>query len=66
MDLTFLGGVGEIGLNLMAIETADHLVVVDAGLMFPEDPMLGIDIVIPDFSYLRERREKIIALVLTH
>ena len=66
VDLTFLGGVGEIGLNLMALETADHLVVVDAGLMFPEDPMLGIDIVIPDFSYLRERREKITALVLTH
>lgn len=64
--LTFLGGVGEIGLNLMTLETADHLVVVDAGLMFPEDPMLGIDIVIPDFSYLRERRDKLTALVLTH
>ena len=66
VDLTFLGGVGEIGLNLMTLETADHLVVVDAGLMFPEDPILGIDIVIPDFSYLRERRDKLTALVLTH
>jgi ribonuclease J len=66
VDLTFLGGVGEIGLNMMTLETADHLVVVDAGLMFPEDPMLGIDIVIPDFSYLRERRDKLLALVLTH
>ncbi len=66
VDLTFLGGVGEIGLNLMTVETADHLVVVDAGLMFPEDHMLGIDIVIPDFSYLRERRDKLTGLVLTH
>jgi ribonuclease J len=66
VDLTFLGGLGEIGLNLMTVETAEHLVVVDAGLMFPEDHMLGIDIVIPDFSYLRERRDKVMALVLTH
>jgi ribonuclease J len=66
VDLTFLGGVGEIGLNLMTVETPDHLVVVDAGLMFPEDHMLGIDIVIPDFSYLRERRDKLAALILTH
>jgi ribonuclease J len=66
VDLTFLGGVGEIGLNMLTLETADHLVVVDAGLMFPEDPMLGIDIVIPDFSYLQERRDKLAALILTH
>jgi len=66
VELTFLGGLGEIGLNMMALETADSLVVVDAGLMFPEDHMLGIDIVIPDFFFLRERREKLTALVLTH
>ena len=66
VELTFLGGLGEIGLNLMTLETADYLVVVDAGLMFPEDHMLGIDIVIPDFSYLRERRDKMAAVVLTH
>ena len=66
VDLTFLGGLGEIGLNMMALETESHLVIVDAGLMFPEDHMLGIDIVIPDFSYLQERREKVAALVLTH
>ena len=59
-------GVGEIGLNMMSLETAEHLVVIDAGLMFPEDPMLGIDIVIPDFSYLRERRDQVAAVVLTH
>lgn len=66
VDLTFLGGLGEIGLNMMTLETDGHLVVVDAGLMFPEDQMLGIDIVIPDFSYLRERRDKVAAVVLTH
>ncbi len=66
IDLTFLGGLGEIGLNLMTLETADYLVVMDAGLMFPEDHMLGIDIVIPDFAYLRERRDKLAAVVLTH
>ena len=66
VDLTFLGGLGEIGINMMTLETDDYLVVVDAGLMFPEDQMLGIDIVIPDFSYLRERRDKIAAIILTH
>ena len=66
VDLTFLGGVGEIGLNSLVLETADTLVLVDAGLMFPEDHMLGIDIVIPDFSYLFERRDKAAALILTH
>ncbi|MFA4904079.1 MAG: ribonuclease J [Desulfobaccales bacterium] len=66
VDLTFLGGLGEIGLNMMTLETDNYLVVVDAGLMFPEDQMLGIDIVIPDFSYLRERRDKMAAIVLTH
>ena len=66
VDLTFLGGLGEIGLNMMTLETPETLVVVDAGLMFPEDHMLGIDIVIPDFSYLRERRDKLAGVVLTH
>ncbi|MEJ2069589.1 MAG: ribonuclease J [Syntrophobacterales bacterium] len=66
VDLTFLGGVGEIGLNSLVLENADTLVLVDAGLMFPEDHMLGIDIVIPDFSYLFERRDKAAAIILTH
>ncbi|HLC18794.1 MAG TPA: ribonuclease J [Thermodesulfobacteriota bacterium] len=61
-----LGGLGEIGLNMMAFEYADSIMVVDCGLMFPEDYMLGIDIVIPDISYLMENREKVKALVITH
>ncbi len=66
VDLIFLGGLGEIGLNAMVFETADSLVLVDAGIMFPEDYMLGIDMVIPDFSYVLARREKVQALILTH
>lgn len=61
-----LGGLGEIGLNMMAIEWGETIVVIDAGLMFPENDMLGIDIVIPDFSYLRDNRERLQALIVTH
>ena len=61
-----LGGLGEIGLNMMVFEYGDHIVVVDAGLMFPEDFMPGVDLVIPDFQFLRENREKLRALILTH
>ena len=61
-----LGGLGEIGLNMMAVEHDDYCVVVDAGLMFPEDYMRGVDLVIPDFQYLRDRKDRIRAVVLTH
>ena len=61
-----LGGVEEIGLNMTLFEYNSHIVVVDAGLMFPEEDMLGVDIVIPDFSYLLDNREKVRAVVLTH
>ena len=60
-----LGGLGEIGLNMMVIEYDQHMIVIDAGLMFPEDYMPGIDMVIPDFDYLTRNREKICAIVLT-
>jgi len=61
-----LGGLGEIGKNMTVIEYDGRIVVVDTGLMFPTAEMLGIDLVLPDFSYLRERAEDIEAIVLTH
>ncbi|MBF0303833.1 MAG: ribonuclease J [Desulfamplus sp.] len=61
-----LGGLGEIGLNMMVIEYKETIFIIDAGLMFPEDYMLGVDIVIPDMEYLRDNKEKIKAIILTH
>jgi ribonuclease J len=61
-----LGGLGEIGKNMTVVEYDDRIVVVDTGLMFPTPDQLGIDLVLPDFSYLRERAEDIEAIVLTH
>jgi len=61
-----LGGLGEIGLNMMVVEQGPDLLVIDAGLMFPDDYMPGVDLVIPDFTYLKERQEKIRGIVLTH
>ncbi|HEX4109672.1 MAG TPA: ribonuclease J [Solirubrobacteraceae bacterium] len=61
-----LGGLGEIGKNMTVIEQDDRIVVVDVGLRFPTPEMVGIDLVLPDFSYLRERAEDIEAIVITH
>jgi ribonuclease J len=61
-----LGGLGEFGMNCMAVRWGDDIIVVDAGLMFPEAELLGVDIVVPDISYLIENRQKVRGIILTH
>ena len=61
-----LGGCGEIGRNMTLIETNEDMVAVDCGLMFPDEEMYGVDIVINDFTYIRERREKFRGILVTH
>lgn len=61
-----LGGLGEIGMNMMIVEYRDSFFIIDAGLMFPEDYMLGVDYVIPNMDYIRQNSSKILGIVLTH
>ncbi len=66
LQLVPLGGLGEFGMNSMAIRYGDDIIVVDAGMMFPDAELLGVDIVTPDFAYLHKNREHVRALILTH
>ena len=61
-----LGGVGEFGMNMMALRYGDDIIVIDSGMTFPEAELLGVDIVIPDITYLLENKEHVRALILTH
>ena len=61
-----LGGLGEFGMNMMALRLGDEIIVIDAGMMFPESELLGVDLVIPDISYLKQNRANVRAIVLTH
>ncbi len=61
-----LGGLGEFGMNCMAVRWGDDIIVIDAGLMFPESELLGVDIVVPDISYLVENRQRVKGIFLTH
>ena len=64
--IVFLGGLGEIGRNCFCLEVDDRLLVVDCGLMFPDADMPGVDLVLPDFTFLRENAERVEAVLLTH
>jgi len=61
-----LGGLGEFGMNMMALRVGDDILVIDAGMMFPESELLGVDLVIPDITYLKQNRAHVRAIVLTH
>ena len=61
-----LGGLGEFGMNCLAVRWEDDIIVIDAGLMFPETELLGVDIVVPDITYLIENKQHVRAIVLTH
>jgi ribonuclease J len=61
-----LGGLGEVGKNMMAVEYGEDILVIDAGLMFPENDMLGIDYIIPDFQYLLDKRQHVSGIIITH
>ena len=66
LQVVALGGLGEFGMNCMAMRWADSIIVIDAGLMFPEAELLGVDIVVPDIAYLMENRDKVKGIILTH
>jgi len=61
-----LGGLGEVGKNMTVIEYGRNILVIDAGMMFPESDMLGVDYIIPDWDYLRERKDRLRAVLITH
>jgi ribonuclease J len=61
-----LGGLGEIGMNCMAIETPEGILIVDCGVMFPDREGLGVDVIHPDFTWLRDRQERVAGVVITH
>ncbi|MEX0790740.1 MAG: ribonuclease J, partial [Actinomycetota bacterium] len=64
--IVFLGGLGEIGRNMTLFEHGGKILVVDVGLMFPTEEMLGVDLVLPDFTYLKERKDQVVGVLLTH
>ena len=66
LEVVPLGGLGEFGMNMMAVSWQDTTILIDAGVMFPDPDQLGVDLIIPDFSFVESRRERVRALILTH
>src|SRR4030081_3416926 len=66
LQIVPLGGLGEFGMNCMAVRYGDDIIVLDAGMMFPDAELLGVDIVTPDFAYLEQNSEHVRAFILTH
>ena len=66
LEIIPLGGVGHFGMNMMAMRSGGEAIIIDAGMGFPEEDLPGVDIIIPDFSFIDEYRDEITAIVLTH
>ena len=66
LEVVALGGLGEFGMHMMAFRSGGSIIVVDAGVMFPDEELLGVDIIVPDISYLLENKNEVQAIFLTH
>src|SRR5437016_6911667 len=66
LDVVPLGGLGEFGMHMMAFRCAGTIIVVDAGIMFPDEELLGVDVIVPDIGFLLEHKDEVKAILLTH
>src|SRR5499427_6495882 len=66
LDVIPLGGLGEFGMHMMAFRSNGSIIVIDAGVMFPDDELLGVDVIVPDIGYLLEHKSEVEAIILTH
>src|SRR4051794_11043749 len=66
LEIIPLGGLGEFGMNITAIRYGEDMILVDAGMAFPDDSLLGVDIIVPDMTFINDNRHQLLAIVLTH